>query len=61
MYRILLLPISLTIVYEISTCTGISGIFYEHNCKIMDIQDYQTTRLKTIYYDNLDKVVLRIS
>ena len=61
MYRRVLLPISLTIVYEISTCTGISGICYEHNCKIMDIEDYQTTRLKTIYYNNLDKVVLRIS
>ena len=46
---------------EISTCTGICGICYEHNCKIMDIEDYQTTRLKTIYYNNLDKVVLRIS
>ena len=65
MYRRVLLPISLTmvLVYEISTCTGItiSGICYEHNCKIMDIEDYQTTRLKTIYYNNLDKVVLRIS
>ena len=65
MYRIVLLPISLKIVNEICTCTGISGICYEHNCKIMDTEDYQTTRLKTIYYtlqsNNLDKVVLRIS
>ena len=42
MYRRVLLPIFYTIVYEISTCiaTRVSGIGYEHNCKILDIEDY---------------------
>ena len=63
MYRRVLLPIFYTIVYGISTCiaTRVSGIGYEHSCKILDIEDYQKLMLKTIYCINYDKVVLRIS
>ena len=65
MYRRVLLPIFYKIVYGISTCirNRVSGIGYEHNCKILDIEDYhKKIRLKTIYCVNYhDKVVLRIS